>query len=117
MARLLVTGAGGFVGSHLIELLEPDHPNVTGWLRPGAEPLVRGSRITWQDVEMHDREDVARAIANSAPDHIYHLAGVPHVGFVLGAFASFAAVIVLLHNVALFAAALVGGLLAQNETL
>ena len=80
MARLLVTGAGGFVGSHLIELLEPDHPNVTGWLRPGTEPLVRGSRVSWQDVEMHDREAVARAVAELAPDHIYHLAGVPHVG-------------------------------------
>jgi GDP-4-dehydro-6-deoxy-D-mannose reductase len=80
MARVLVTGAGGFVGSHLIELLEPDQPNIVGWLRPGTEPLVRGSRITWRDIEMHDRAAVAGAIAESAPDHIYHLAGVPHVG-------------------------------------
>jgi len=80
MARLLVTGAGGFVGSHLIELLEPDHQNITGWLRPGTTPLVRGARVTWRDIEMHDREAVAHAIAESAPDHIYHLAGVPHVG-------------------------------------
>jgi GDP-4-dehydro-6-deoxy-D-mannose reductase len=80
MARLLVTGAGGFVGSHLIELLEPDHQNITGWLRPGTQPLVRGSRVAWHDIEMHDREAVASAIAECAPDHIYHLAGVPHVG-------------------------------------
>ena len=80
MARLLVTGAGGFVGSHLIELLETTHANITGWLRPGTEPLVRGSRVTWRDIEMHDRQAVARAIAESEPDHIYHLAGVAHVG-------------------------------------
>ena len=49
MARLLVTGAGGFVGSHLIELLEPDHQNITCWLRPGTQPLVRGTRVTWRD--------------------------------------------------------------------
>ena len=80
MARVLVTGAGGFVGSHLIDLLEPDHPNIAAWQRPGTEPLVRGTRIKWRDIEMHDREAVARAIAESAPEQIYHLAGVAHVG-------------------------------------
>lgn len=80
MARLLVTGAGGFVGSHLIELLEPDHQNITCWLRPGTQPLIRGTRVTWREIEMHDRAAVARAIAECAPDHIYHLAGVAHVG-------------------------------------
>ena len=77
---VLVTGAGGFVGSHLIELLERDHTNITAWLRPGTEPLVRGTRTKWLDIEMHDREAVARAIAESAPQQIYHLAGVAHVG-------------------------------------
>ena len=77
---VLITGAGGFVGSHLIELLERDQANITAWLRPGTQPLVRGSRVTWADIEMHDREAVARAIAESAPQQIYHLAGVAHVG-------------------------------------
>ena len=77
---VLVTGAGGFVGSHLIELLERDHTNIAAWLRPGTEPLVRGSRVKWLDIEMHDREAVALAIAESAPQQIYHLAGVAHVG-------------------------------------
>lgn len=78
--RVLVTGAGGFVGSHLLELLERDHSDIVAWLRPGTQPLVRGARVAWQDIEMHDREAVAHAIAASAPDQIYHLAGVPHVG-------------------------------------
>lgn len=80
MPRLLVTGAGGFVGSHLIELLEPDHQNITCWLRPGTAPLLRGTRATWREIEMHDRQAVAEAIAEDKPDHIYHLAGVAHVG-------------------------------------
>jgi len=77
---VLVTGAGGFVGSHLIELLEREDTNIAAWLRPGTEPLVRSSRVKWLDIEMHDREAVARAIAESAPEQIYHLAGVAHVG-------------------------------------
>ncbi len=80
MSATLVTGAGGFVGSHLIERLERDHSNIVAWLRPGTQPLVRGARVTWIDLEMHDREAVARAIAETAPRQIYHLAGVPHVG-------------------------------------
>ena len=77
---VLVTGAGGFVGSHLIELLERDHSNITAWLRPGTQPLIRGSRVKWVDIEMHDGDAVGAAIAESAPHHIYHLAGVAHVG-------------------------------------
>lgn len=78
--RVLITGAGGFVGSHLIELLERDHTDITAWLRPGTQPLVRGQRVQWIDIEMHNRDAVARAVADSAPAEIYHLAGVPHVG-------------------------------------
>ena len=48
--RVLITGAGGFVGSHLIELLERDHPDITAWLRPGTQPLVRGQRVQWIDL-------------------------------------------------------------------
>lgn len=78
---LLVTGAGGFVGSHLIELLEHDGiDKIVAWLRPGTEPLVRGAGVAWREVEMHDREAVAAAIDEIRPSAIYHLAGVPHVG-------------------------------------
>ena len=80
MRRILVTGAGGFVGSHLLELLEQTPSEVTAWLRPGTQPLVRGERVKWIDLEMHDRDAVTHAIAAAPPDEIYHLAGVPHVG-------------------------------------
>jgi len=76
----LVTGAAGFVGSHLIELLEQDSAQIIAFLRPGTEPLVSGTRVIWHGVELHDRESVAAALKAFEPTEIYHLAGVPHVG-------------------------------------
>ena len=76
----LVTGAAGFVGSHLIELLEQDSAQIIALLRPGTEPLVSGTRVIWHGVELNDRESVVAAIKAFAPTEIYHLAGVPHVG-------------------------------------
>ena len=76
----LVTGAAGFVGSHLIELLEQESAQIIALLRPGTEPLVSGTRVIWHGVELNDRESVAAAIKAFAPTEIYHLAGVPHVG-------------------------------------
>lgn len=80
MASVLVTGAAGFVGGHLIELLEQGDDWITAWLRPDTEPSVIGRRIGWLCVEMHDRTAVHTAITQGRPDMIYHLAGVPHVG-------------------------------------
>ena len=40
---------------------------IVAWLRPGTQPLVRGSRVKWIDIEMHDRDAVNRAIAEARP--------------------------------------------------
>lgn len=84
MGCVLITGAAGFVGSHLIELLEREPGgsprDIVAWLRPGTEPLVSGTRVIWHGVEMHDRDAVASAIDAFKPSEIYHLAGVAHVG-------------------------------------
>jgi GDP-4-dehydro-6-deoxy-D-mannose reductase len=62
---VLVTGAGGFAGSHLVEHLRGSSPHVVGWTR--------------QTVDLLDRNRVRAAIGELRPTQVYHCAGVPHV--------------------------------------
>ena len=77
---VLVTGAAGFVGSHLLELLEQDDTDIVAWKRPGTDPLVPGRRGRGDTVERHDRAGGAAAVAATRPAAVYHLAGAAHVG-------------------------------------
>lgn len=76
--RVLVTGAAGFAGQHLVRLLA-GHGPVIGWFRPGTEhPDIAG--VDWASVELLDQDAVTAAVADAAPAAVYHLAGLPHVG-------------------------------------
>jgi GDP-4-dehydro-6-deoxy-D-mannose reductase len=77
MAAVLVTGAAGFAGSHLVDLLAPSD-SVVAWRRPGRPSRRNGPDVEWQEVDLLDRAAVARAIAECRPAHVYHCAG--HVG-------------------------------------
>jgi GDP-4-dehydro-6-deoxy-D-mannose reductase len=78
VAPILITGAAGFAGGHLIDLLGPDAA-IVGWFRPGTEPPAARRGVTWQPIELLDRDRVQRAVADIRPDSIYHLAGAAHV--------------------------------------
>lgn len=76
--RILVTGASGFAGSHLLEHLS-GQAEVYGWTHSGQVPHIDATNVRWQRVELMDRASVRRAIDESRPTHVYHCAGSPHV--------------------------------------
>ncbi len=80
---VLVTGAAGFAGGHLVELLGRDGP-VEGWFRPGDPPSAAlqglGEGVTWRAVDLRDETAIESALADLRPAAIYHLAGAANQG-------------------------------------
>jgi GDP-4-dehydro-6-deoxy-D-mannose reductase len=79
---ILVTGAAGFAGGHLLDLLEAGGNRIVAWRRPG-EPLPpppTGTRSRWMEVDVLDAGAVRTAAAAVRPRAVYHLAGAAHAG-------------------------------------
>ena len=77
--RVLITGAGGFVGTYLIRHLQQARPDcaIVGTIHaapPAApEPHVRYVRC---DILAGDGQAIADVVRDARPDHVYHLAGL-----------------------------------------
>jgi GDP-4-dehydro-6-deoxy-D-mannose reductase len=91
---VLVTGASGFAGSHLVDLLVNTRNDVVAWHRPGGTrpPDMPGSsgaleasppgspHVRREAVDVLDRLAVREAIGRVRPAVVYHCAGAAHVG-------------------------------------
>jgi len=76
----LVTGAAGFAGGHLLDLLAVESSRVVAWHRPGGAPPRAVGETMWEAIDLLDRAGVREGIARVRPDIVYHCAGAAHVG-------------------------------------
>lgn len=81
--RLLITGAGGFVGRHLIrEALLPDRSwgrIAAGGYQTGGPTSPIDARIEPQQLDITDRRHCDEVVATFRPTHVVHLAAISHV--------------------------------------
>jgi GDP-4-dehydro-6-deoxy-D-mannose reductase len=82
--RILVTGATGFVGGHLVELLVAARgAEVHGLARKGAWPAELShlnGRVQLHAVDLTDRARLQSVLGDLQPEQIYHLAGYAQSG-------------------------------------
>lgn len=77
----LVTGATGFAGSHLVDHLLEREPAIAAWANPrGAAVSGRNPKVSWDTVDLLDRDAVRDAITRLQPSLVYHCAGAADVG-------------------------------------
>src|SRR4029450_2512883 len=77
---VLVTGAAGFAGSYIIELLAAQGADILAWHRPGGRRPYDSPRTGWQEVDLLDFGAVKRDSNSARPSRVYHCGGVAHVG-------------------------------------
>lgn len=86
---ILVTGASGFAGTHLLAHLTRTRlesrttdttTSIEAWSRPHGQAARPIESVGWNAIDVLDAGAVDAAIAGSQPSEIYHLAGAANVG-------------------------------------
>jgi GDP-4-dehydro-6-deoxy-D-mannose reductase len=71
--RAVVTGAGGFIGWHLVDALSRRGDAVQAWVRPSHKAGWEAP-VETADVDIVESEAVSRSLVRFAPDVVFHLA-------------------------------------------
>ena len=76
MLPILITGAAGMVGSHLLERLHAEHPGrvLGGYFRPTVRIEELAGRLPLAELDVRDTGAVFRLIGEQRPAQIFHLA-------------------------------------------
>lgn len=75
---VLITGAAGFAGSHLVEQLAGSC-DLIAWAR--SEPPAEIAHLArWTRIDLLDRDRVRQEVHAMRPAAVYHCAGASHVG-------------------------------------
>jgi GDP-4-dehydro-6-deoxy-D-mannose reductase len=79
--RTLITGAGGFVGGHLVERLAADGGHeLHGLSKSGALPAYVSPLVTTHVADLLDAPDLAAVVRTVRPEWVVHLAGYASPG-------------------------------------
>jgi len=82
MARVLITGGTGFIGSHLVRDCLSRGDEVTVLTRPGSDPWRLADvldRIALVHVRPLDARETASAVLRASPERVFHLAALTRV--------------------------------------
>ena len=85
MARAFITGASGFVGPWLCQALLEEGWDVVGGTHGapadsvGGPPDFDAGAVRWVPCDVRNAEELRRTLRSTAPDAIFHLAGVSFV--------------------------------------
>lgn len=79
--RILVTGADGFAGSHLLaELCRSGGHEITAGSYGPVQERGDAAGVRWLSLDVTSEESTRAAVRESRPERIYHLAGQASVG-------------------------------------
>ena len=79
MKRVLVTGAAGFVGTHMLDALRTVGAEMFALSTDAPETPVAVGEVTWLYGDLRDERYVAGVVDAVRPDTVIHLAAISHV--------------------------------------
>ena len=77
--KIVVTGAAGFVGTHLLNALESGHTADTEIIPTAQTAFTRADGLVVRALEITQRVAINAFVQEVRPTHIVHLAGVPSI--------------------------------------